>query len=69
MSKASRRDLGGSRDSLREAIGRLDAATPASAGPGAAGAPAPPVRLSARWVVLLLLVAGATAALASLIAA
>jgi len=66
MSESSRRDLGGSRDSLRTAIGRLDAATPSSAGPVAATRL---VRPGARWIVLLVLVAGATAALASLIAA
>jgi len=69
MSESSLRDLGGSRESLRAAIGKLDAATPASAGPAAAGVHAPMVRPAARWVVLLVLVAGATAALASLIAA
>ena len=69
MSKSDRRDLGGSRESLRAAIGRLDATTPASAGPGAAGAQASLARPGARWVILLVLVAGVTAALVSLIAA
>jgi len=61
--------MGGSRDSLRAAIGRLDAATPATAGPAAAGVHASLARPGIRWIVLLALVAGAAAALASLIAA
>jgi hypothetical protein len=69
MSRSSHRDLGGSQESLRAAIGRLDATTPASAGPATAGVPLPTSRPYARWVVLLVLAAGATAALASLIAA
>ena len=69
MTRPSHRDFGGSQDSLRAAIGRLDAATPATAGPAAAGMHAPLARPFGRWIVLLVLVAGATAALASLIAA
>jgi hypothetical protein len=68
MAKSSLRDMGGSRESLRAAIGRLDDATPV-AGPAAPGAGASAVRPGTRWVVLLVLVAGVAAALLSLIAA
>ena len=67
MSDASIRNMGGSQDSLRQAVGRLDAA-PLGHAPEAQ-VRRHSVRLSGRWLLLLLLAAVSVAAVISLLAA
>ena len=66
MTPARARDLGGSKQSLRDAIGRLDEPEAAAPRRAPAAEPAPARRLPARvWIVALtlgLLAAGAAAA-------
>ena len=69
MTRPRSTDMGESRDSLRQAIGRLDEAAVAPTGRGTAVRERPvwgPV--SSRWAFLLVLVAVSVAAVLSLIA-
>lgn len=71
MTDAGLRDLGGSRHSLREAIGRLDGATPAPAPAGRAStSEEPPTSVWFRrpWLILSIVGVAAAAAVASLFA-
>jgi hypothetical protein len=67
MSDTSIRNMDGSQDSLRQAVGRLDAVSLGEAPGGQARRLR--VRLSGRWLLLLLLVAVSVAAVSSLLAA
>ena len=69
MTDAATRNMGGSQDSLRQAIGRLDEAALATTGRApAAGVRAMPARSAGRWLLLLALLAAAIVAVVSLLA-